>query len=259
MTARKPLNIFFAVQKALFLRELSMRFSMSKTGIFWTFFEPFMQVFIMVLIKVLLFGKSNANLDFTAFLALNFTAFNMFRNILSKSMGAFAGNKALFVYKQVKPIDTIISRVMVEVFMTSIIIIAFIILGSYFGNDLDVKNLPMVVVGFLWLIVFSFSFGLFVAVVDTFYSSVGKTINIIMSLAMFFSAIFYTVDMLPIEAQSIILYNPLTHFMEMIHGSYFYALDDKYVNYDYIMLWTITLLYAGLWFYKRLEERIISL
>jgi len=259
LIARKPLQIFLAVQKALFLRELGMRFSVSKTGLFWTFFEPFMQVFIMVFIKIILFGKAGDNFDFAAFLALNFTAYNMFRNITTKSMGSFTANKGLFVYKQVKPIDTIIARVMVEVFITGTIILAFVAIGSYFGFDLNVKNLPMVALGFLWLVLFSFSFGLFIAVSNTFYPSVGRTINMFMMFLMFGSAVFYAIEMIPPQIQTLLLYNPLTHFMEMIHGYYFYVLDDTFVDYQYMLLWTLSLLYAGLWFYRRLEERIISL
>ncbi len=258
MIARKPLHIFLAVQKALFLRELGMRFSVSKTGLFWTFFEPFMQIIIFVLIKVILFGRAAENFDFAVFLALNFTAFNMFKNIIKKSIGSFTANKGLFVYKQVKPIDTIIARVMVEVFVTGIIILVFIAIGAYFGFDLNVKNLPLVALGFLWLIIFSFSFGLFIAVSNTFYPSVGKTINISMVFLMFGSAVFYTIEMIPAQIQILLLYNPLTHFMEMIHGYYFHVLDDHFVNYGYMILWTLTLLYGGLWFYRKLEERIIS-
>ncbi len=259
MIARKPLQIFLAVQKALFLRELGMRFSVSKSGLFWTFFEPFMQVLVMVLIKVVLFGKAGDNFDFAAFLALNFTAYNMFRNILTKSMGSFTANKGLFVYKQVKPIDTIIARVMVEVFITGIIILSFIAIGIYFDFDLNIQNLPMVAFGFAWLVLFSFALGLFVAVSNTFYPSIGRSINIIMTFIMFGSAVFYTIEMIPAQIQTLLLYNPLTHFMEMIHGHYFLVLDDRFVNYNYMLLWTLTLLYTGLWFYRRLEERIISL
>jgi capsular polysaccharide transport system permease protein len=213
----------------------------------------------MVIIKIMIFGRASDNFDFAAFLALNFTAYNMFRNITKKSMGSFKANKALFVYKQVKPIDTIIARVMVEIFVTGIILLAFVAIGAYFGYDLNVQNLPMVAFGFLWLMIFSFSFGLFIAVSNTFYPSVGKSINISMIFLMFGSAVFYTVEMLPPEIQTFLLYNPLTHFMEMIHGYYFYVLDDRFVNYNYMLLWTLSLLFMGLWFYRKLEERIISL
>lgn len=236
-----------------------MRFSMSKTGIFWTFFEPFVQVFTMVLIKILLFGGGGETFDFAVFLAVNFTAYNLFRNILIKSMGAFTANKALFVYKQVKPIDTIVARTMIELFITSMIIIIFLAIGTYWNYKLEVENLPMVTLGFLFFVLFSLSWGILLAVINTFYLSVGKIINILMTFLMFGSAVFYTIEMLPSEFQTILLYNPLTHFMEMIHGFYFYTLDDSFVDYNYMLLWTLTPLYLGLWFYKRLEEKIISL
>lgn len=259
MKARKPLSIFLAVQKALFLRELGMRFSVSKSGLFWTFFEPFMQVMVMVLIKLLIFGKSANTFDFAAFLALNFTAYNMFKNILIKSMGSFKANKGLFVYKQVKPIDTIVARTLVELFITGVIILFFIAIGFYFHFDLNIQHLPLVSLGFIWLAIFSFSLGLFIAVSNTFYPSIGRVIHILMIFIMFSSAVFYTIEMIPASLQNILLYNPLTHFMEMIHGNYFLSLNDHFVDYTYMLLWTLSLLYAGLFFYRRFEERIISL
>jgi len=259
LVARKPLAIFLAVQKALFLRELNMRFTTSKTGLFWTFFEPFMQVMVMVLIKMLIFSKANETLDFAVFMALNFTAFNLFKNILNKSIGSFTANKGLFVYKQVKPISTIIARTMIEVFITGIIILIFIALGFFFNFDLNIKDLPMVALGFVWLTIFSFSFSLFVAVGNTFYPSIGRTINILTTFLMFGSAVFYAMVMIPEAFRGLLLYNPLTHFLEMIHGSYFSVLDCHFVDYQYMALWTLTLLFAGLWFYRKLEERIISL
>ncbi len=75
---------------------------------------------------------------------------------------------------------------------------------------------------------------------------------------MIVSAVFYPVRNIPPEAQAVIAYNPLASFMEMIHGFYFVALDDRFVEYGYIGIWTITLLYTGMWLYLRLEKKIIS-
>jgi len=258
MKKRNSFKIFLAVQNALFLRELNMRFSSGRMGFFWTFLEPFFQILVFVMIKILLFGRSSNSFDFAVFLALNFIAFNLFKNIVMKSASAFKANKALFVYKQVKPIDTIIARIMVEVFISVIIIIIFLIIGFYFNFDIEVKDLSIVTLGFILLLFFSFSFALFISVVNTFIDSVGKLLGFLMTGLMFSSAIFYTLDMLPISLQSMLLYNPLIHFMEMIHGAYFYALDDKFVSYEYMLIWTLSLLYIGLWLYVKLEKRIIS-
>ncbi len=250
--------VFFSVQKALFLREMNTQFSTSRLGIFWTFFQPFMQVVSFILVKMFIFGRGDEHYDYAVFLALNFTAFNMFNGILNKSIGAFETNKALFSYKQVKPIDTIIARSLVEIFMTGIIYSIFFFLGYYFDFGMEGKNIFMVGVGLIWLIVFSFSFGLVVAIGNTFYKSVGKTVKIFTFGLMIMSAVFYPVESLPPEAQALIVYNPLANFMEIIHGFYFNALDDRFVDYTYIGIWTITLLYVGTWLYQRLEKKIIS-
>jgi capsular polysaccharide transport system permease protein len=258
MVARSPIRIFLAVQKALFIRELSMRFSTSKSGLFWTFFEPFMQVLAMVLVKLLLFGRASDNFDFAAFLALNFTVYNLFKNIIQRSINTFSANKALFIYKQVKPIDTIIARAMVELYISAIIALIFISIAFYFGFDLNVKNLPMVIFGVFTIFIASISLSILIAVLNHFNSSIGKLVGIGLIFLMFGSAVFYSVGMLPYKMQQIVLLNPIAHIMEIVHGYYFYTLDDSYVNYSYIFAFILSCLAIGLSLYKSNERKIVS-
>jgi capsular polysaccharide transport system permease protein len=243
---------------ALFLREVNVRFSAGTMGYFWVIFEPLLQIFIFVTVKVMLFG-SNSGLDYPVFITLGFIGFNFFRHIVDQSMGAFAANKGLYAYKQVKPIDTIVSRVLVEFLVTVIITLIFVLVGFYFGFDMDIENLGMLLLTFVWLTLFSVSFGLFTAVLSTFYDSLKKVIKLVLSPLMFVSAVFYSMQDMPQALQGMLYYNPLAHFMEMLHANYFYILNDDFVDYQYILLWTIIPLFMGLWLYTRLEKRIISL
>ncbi len=259
LIARKPLQIFLAVEKALFLRELNTKMSIGRLGLFWTFFEPFFQISIFILIRVAIIGRGEgSNFDYAVFMGAGFIAFNMFRHILSGSTGAFAANKGLFNYKQVKPIDTIVARVLVEVFITSVIVLIFVFIGFFFQYEIAPQNLLMVVFGYFWLLIFSFSVGLLVAVGSTFFLSIGKVVGILSFGLLIFSAVFFPIISIPPEAQEILLYNPLVHFMEMIHGYYIYELDDRFVDYRYMALWTIIPLFVGTWLYFKLEKRIIS-
>jgi len=74
---------------------------------------------------------------------------------------------------------------------------------------------------------------------------------------MFISALFYSVESLPQVAREIILYNPIVHFMELIHGEYFYSLDTTYVDFIYMIIWTLIPGYLGLWLYVKTERKII--
>lgn len=243
---------------ALFLREVNVRFSAGTMGYFWVIFEPLLQISIFVAVKVMLFG-TNSSLDYPVFITLGFVAFNFFRHIVDQSMGAFSANKGLYAYKQVKPIDTIISRVLVEFLVTVIIAVIFIFVSLYFNFDMNVQNLGGLLLSFIWLICFAIGFGLLSAVLATFYDSLKKVIKLILSPLMFVSAIFYSMQDMPQALQDLLYYNPLAHFMELLHAHYFYVLNDGFVDYTYIMMWTIVPIYIGLWSYRRLEKRIISL
>jgi len=256
--ARKPTQIFFAVIKALFIRELWMRISVSKSGLFWTFFEPFMQVFVFTLIHAAVFSHRSGGFDYTTFIAINFVAYNLFKNIIKKSVGSFVANKGLFIYKQVKPIDTIISRALVELYITGVVSVIFILLGYYLGFDLQIKNFPMVAFALIWLMIFSIGLGVLLAVGNSFFPSVGKTVNVVMIFLLFGSAVFYSLETIPATVRELLLFNPLVHFMEMIHGWWMYDLDDRYVSYSYLSLWTLGVLFISLLLYRHYEERIIS-
>ncbi len=255
---RSSFKIFLAVQNALFLREVNVRFSAGKLGYFWVIFEPLLQIFIFVAVKMMLFG-TNSSFDYPVFITLGFVGFNFFRHIVDQAMGAFNANKGLYAYKQVKPIDTIVSRVLVEFLVTSIIVFIFVLFGLYFGFDLNVDNLGMLLLSFIWLTFFSVGFGLFTAVVSTFYDSLKKVIKLVLSPLMFVSAVFYSMQDMPQALKDLLYYNPLAHFMELIHANYFTVLNDDFVDYTYMLMWTLIPLYIGLWSYRKLEKRIISL
>jgi capsular polysaccharide transport system permease protein len=247
-----------SVLYALFLREVNVRFSAGKLGYFWVIFEPLLQISIFVTVKVMLFG-SNSTLDYPVFITLGFIGFNLFRHIVDRAMSAFSANKGLYAYKQVKPVDTIIARVLTEILITIIIMILFVLFGLYFNFDLNIQSLGMLIFTFIWLILFGLSFGLFIAVIGVFFDSFQKVVKLVLSPLMFVSAIFYSMQDIPQTLQEILYYNPLVHFMEMLHANYFYSLTDDFVNYQYMLIWTVIPLFMGLWLYQKLEKRIVSL
>jgi capsular polysaccharide transport system permease protein len=227
-------------------------------GYFWAIVEPSTQIAVFAAVKLLFFGSSMPGVDFAVFLASGFLVYNLFKNILSASMSAFDANQALFIYSQVKPIHAIFARILVEFLIFIFVSLFFLCIGWYFNFDINIKNLNMILLTVLWVIIFAFSLGLLFAVIGTFYETFKKVVNLIMSPLLFLSALFYTVEQLPPAVREIILYNPVAHFMELIHGSYIEVLDTKYVDYTYIMYWTIIPLFLGLYFYINSERKIVS-
>ncbi len=233
---------------------------MGKAGLFWTFFQPFMQVALFVILRGFILGGGSENYDVATFMASGFIAFNMFRDTLSGSTNAFIANKQLFIYKQVKPIDTILARLLKTMFITSIIVLMFLFIGFFFQyGNIAPQNILMVFLGYLWLIVFSISVSLVAAIGSAFYISIGRVIGIMSFALLLGSAVFFPIISVPAEYQEYFLYNPLVHFMEMIHAAYIPELDDRFVDYQFMMYWTVVPMFIGAWLYQKLEKRIISL
>jgi capsular polysaccharide transport system permease protein len=249
---------FFNVIYALFLREIQTRFGTKKMGYFWAIVEPSVQIAVFLVLKVLVFHTSMAGVDFAVFLASGFIAYNLFKNIVTHSMGAFESNQALFLYAQVKPIHTIFARVLVEFLVFIFVSLFFLTIGWYFHSEIVPFDLIGVMLAVIFFMVFAFSLGLLFAVIGSFYETLKKIINLIFTPIMFLSALMYTVDSLPPTAREYILYNPIVHFVELIHGSYIEALHTDYVDFEYMFLWTIIPLFLGLYFYIKAERKIQS-
>jgi capsular polysaccharide transport system permease protein len=232
--------------------------SKNRMGLFLTFFEPLYQVAFFVLIKVLIFGRGDGSTDYVVFLGIVFLPFFMTRNIIQKAVGAFSANRSLFVYRQVKPIDTIFARTLLELFLYGIIFLIAVIIAFYFEFDTNPQSFATMIFAYIWLILFAFSLGIFLAVFNSYSNIIQSIVKMLFMGLIFLSALFYSVESLAPEVRELILYNPLAHFMEMIHGAYFYTLDDRYVDYFYMTMWTLIPFTVGLWWYLRAEKRIIS-
>jgi len=230
---RSPFQIFKSVIKALLLREIQTRFGSKKMGYFWMVAEPIFTIVVFALMKQILHPNGMPGISYPVFVASGLIAYYMFKNIINKSIDAFSANKALFVYKQVKPFDTLVARMIVELGITSFILIFMTFIGWYIGLDMECKNILGVIIAYIWLALFAFSLGVFFSVLGFLFENFGKVIKIIFLPMFFLSAIFYTIDSLPPIAQKVLLYNPVVHFMEMIHGNFFYGMDTKYVDYNY--------------------------
>jgi len=258
VTKRNPFIIFKAVVFALFLREMQTRFGSKRLGYFWMIVDAIARVIFLSVIKYYIMGKDSEGYDYPVFLGISILTFEYFRHIVNKSMGAFESNAGLFIYKQVKPIDTVFARFIVE---TIVFIIAWGVLstiGYYVGLDISMQSSLGVMLVIIWFSTFAFGIGLLSAVVSHFYPFYKKVIGFIFMPLFFLSGVFYTVDFLPEVIREYILYNPIIHFMELLHAEYFIVLCDLYVDYEYMIFWTMIPLFLGLYGYHRLERKIIS-
>lgn len=255
---RSSLKIFSAVVQALILREIRTRFGAQKFGYLWVVIDSLAPIIMFAIIHAYMMRGQNIAYDYTVFLATGFIFYNFFKSIMTRSIDAFSSNQALFAYKQVRPFDTIISRYIVEWLTMSASVVFMVLIGFVVGLDMHLNDLTMLLIAIIWFSLFGVSMGILFAVLGTFFENIKKIINLVFLPMFFLSGLFYTAESLPQELRDILVYNPILHFVELIHGSYFVALDTRYVDYNYMIFWTLIPLLSGLWLYRRSEEGIVS-
>ncbi|NCC84815.1 MAG: ABC transporter permease [Clostridia bacterium] len=247
-----------AVVNALFLREMKTRFGSKKMGYFWAIVEPAAYILILWALFGAHMRGGNKGVEYPIFLMTGLVPFNYFSHISGSFENAFSSNQTLFNYKQVKPLDTLFARILVESLISSLVFVFLLIIGAQLGYPAYPHNILMLTMTFIGLSAFSFGFGLNIAVISQFSETFSRIMGLIRRPLFFMSGIFFSVDSLPGQIRNILLVNPLLHFMELIRVSFFSTFTSPHVSPSYILSWTIGLNLLGFWLYSRLERRIIA-
>ena len=249
---------FKRVVYALYLRQLQRQLKGEYAGFVWLLVEPLMMIILFTLLHTVIRGRSSSSYDIIVFMGSGIVPFFLFRTILTSSLRVFKQNKSLYHYSQIKPFDAFVANAFFESSLYAVITLILLLLAFLIGVDIVPQNFDGVVVGILWLILFGMSWGLLLGVLCHFYEVITKFVSFMSLPLLILSAVFFPLNTLPPVAREWLLYNPLVHFMEWIHGSYLATLDTRYVDFSYMLEWTVIPLFLGLWLYTKAEGKFLD-
>ena len=256
---RSGLSVMFTAIRALLLRELQTRFGQYRLGYLWVFLEPALTIGFKLLVFGTLMQRALPNISYEVFLVNGILPFFMFRSALSQSLSAVQSNKGLLSYRPVKPIDTVLARVLLEFFLKFIAYFAFSMTFLWLGHHISFESIPQLLS--YWLVLFLFTVGgsLIFAVIGDFSKEIGKFISACFVILFFISGIFYSIHMIPPQYHEYLLWNPLIHIFEMMRN----AVEPNYalvsgISLSYALLWMIGSLFLGLLVYKAFEKSMVK-
>lgn len=243
---------------ALIIRELKTRFGKNpKLGYFWVIFEPMMHVLFMLIIFTMIRDRVLPQVPFSLFLISGMVPFFMFRNIVNFIMNGIDANRSLFTYKPVRPIHVFLARALLEGILYFIIFcILMITIGFFINYNIIPFNILYTFLAFIWLAIFGFAIGLFIAVVFYEKDIIKNLISYFFNLLYFGSAVMFPLWIFPKNIIDILAYNPVLHIIELFKENYFetYPIVAQ-INIEYPLLCTLVLLFFSLgMYYKRRVE-----
>lgn len=248
-----------AVLFALVLREMKARVGGQWIGAVWTLIEPLTHVMILVTILGFLRGAVVQGIEYPVFLVTGLLPYFLFQNLFMRLMDGIESNRGLFSYRQVKPLDTLLSRACVEALMNLLVYVFTLSILAWLGfHVVPVGPLEMLGVSAM-MILLGTGFGVFNAVVTHERPRLRSFVRMTIMPLYFASGVIFQVDFLPREYLDWLLLNPLLHLVELSRHAFIPSYTPvEGVNATYPLLCTLTVCALAMLLYRANRLRLIT-
>lgn len=257
---RTTLRQSFVIQKrvigALLLREIITRYGRRNIGFLWLFVEPLLFTAIIVLMWKFLRADHFSDLNIIAFVITGYPMAMMWRNASNKAIGAISANIGLLYHRNVRVLDTLFSRMLLEIAgatIAQITIMAVLITINWIEPPQDIFYMLLA-----WMLMAMFAAGLGLIICSIVYhiEPVGKIWGTLSFVMLPLSGAFFFVHTLPSKVHDYVLWIPMIHGTEMFRHGYFGDTTMTYENPWFLLVCNLAMLLIGLFMVKSFSEGI---
>jgi len=201
---------------ALMVRELITRFGRENIGFLWIMAEPLMFAGLVGLLWHFTHGTTEHGVSVIAFVATGYIPLTLFRHCVARSVAAFTVNQSLLYHRQIKVVDFIMARFIIELvggMMAYLFIALFLIIIGEFPIPSDIG---LLIAGWMLYGLFCFSLCLILAPLSEVSETMEKFIPITTYIMIPFSGAFNMVSWLTPAARNFLLFSPFVNATEMM-------------------------------------------
>jgi capsular polysaccharide transport system permease protein len=258
MSFQRSLIIQARVIGALLRREFITRYGRHNIGFLWLFAEPMLFTAGVTLIWRYLHqsGTHGSPITIVSFTITGYSTVMLWRNGVSRCLKAIEPNLGLLYHRNVRVIDLMTARLVLETAgaTTSLIaIMSLCILMGWIDPPVDI-----ITMAFAWLLLtwYSFGVGFIAGAISEFSDAFERVWHIIMYLYLPVSGAFFLIQWLPVQMRRYALLVPTVNVTEMLRGGYYGHAVRTYYDPVYLMQFNMILLLIGLALIKMASHRV---
>ena len=252
---------------ALFFRELKTRFGSTRLGYFWALAGPALSSAIIAIFFTLLGRGSLSGVPVFMFMLTGFIPFGLYSSGVKNVSAALSANKGLLGYRQVTPMDPIITRFGIELITT---LLVFLILAAFLGwLSVDIlawmridawpDNFLGVFFALVLLALLALGIGLTLAIAELHWEGITQIYSLFSRPLIFVSGVFYAVTMIPEQYWFLLSWNPILHAIELVRDAYFVAYETPIGSWSYLLIWVVFTNLIGLMLYRVSRDKLVSM
>jgi ABC-type polysaccharide/polyol phosphate export permease len=241
---------------ALMMREIITRFGRDNLGVLWLVAEPMIFTLGVATLWSLAGLTHSSSIPVVAFAVTGYSSVLMWRNAASHSSMAVENNKSLLYHRGVLVIDVILTRIALEIAGAScsfaVLSLTFIFVG-WMPAPVD---LSLVLAGWLMLAWFGASLALAIGGGTAFTPVVERLWVPVAYLLFPMSGAAYMVDWLPTRLQSLVLYLPMVHGIELLRQGFFGNVVRAHYDVGYMTGSCLVLTLLGFFLVREAARRV---
>lgn len=242
----EALKIQARVVCALMLRETRTRFGRTRLGYLWALGEPVAHVAVLAAIAAAAPRHRIPGIDFPVFLIAGIVPWLLFSKTITRLIPAIAANRGLLHYPQVKPIDLLWARSLLELATYLCVFVLLMAGAAALGFDATPEDPLRVLAVFILITAGGTGIGCAVAAASLRFPSVERIVSMVLRPLYFVSGVFFTLEMLPETMLPLLDWNPLLHATDLLRDGYFSAFVSTRADGLYVGAAAIVSLFLGL-------------
>jgi len=242
------------VVQALTSRELMTRFGRENIGFLWIMAEPLLFAGLVGIVWTFVRGPEAYGIGVLAFVVSGYIPLTFLRHSFGRSASIFVANSALLYHRQVKVLDFIFVRVLIEaVGAMMAFLFAGIVLG-FLGLFPFPADIGALVAGWAIYVFFGLSVCTILAPLSEVSEVVEKLIPVSVYIAIPFSGVFNLAAWLPPNVRESLMWSPLVSGMELMRYGIFGPVVTPYYDLPKAIGISLVCLLIGLILCRRVRR-----
>lgn len=241
---------------ALTIRELHTRFGRENIGFLWMMVEPLLFAGLVAIIWRFMKGESEHGVRMVAFAVSGYIPITLFRHGVSRSVAVFTANSSLLYHRQIKILDFLIARFVIEVLggMMAYVFAAGVLM--YFGEFPVPADVGLLISGWILYSMFCFSLCLVIAPLSEISEVLEKFIPVTTYIMIPFSGLFTLASWLTPNLRQYLLLSPFVNGMEMMRKGIWGDQITAYYNIWNPIFCTLVFSMIGLTLCRRVRRTL---
>ena len=251
MERLKKYNFLFA---ELVKRDFKKRYKRTVFGILWSILGPMLELLVMALIFIYLFGRDKEH--FIIYIFAGKLVFSYFKDSTNGGMQSLVANAGIITKIKAPKYIFLLSKNVASLINFVILLAVFFIFTAADGVTFTPRFI-LLLYPVVCLLLFNIGTGLILSALYVFFKDIQYLYDIFTLLLMYLSAIFYDVEAFPYEIRRLFLFNPVYAYIQYFRHVVLYNQTPSFNVHFLCAVYAVLAVATGSVIYKLYNYRFV--